>query len=70
MRLNTTNKIILNAVLVAGIVFVSTMQTTYPPNTQTVYAAVTGFLLALLTQLKTLTNADGTSRPPKFGMII
>ena len=70
MRLNNTNKIILNAVLVAGIVFVSTMQVTFPPSWQSLYAATTGFLLALLTQLKVLTRSDGTSRPPEFGMII
>lgn len=63
------DRALLNAVVVAGIVFFSTMNVTYPPTMANVYASGTGAMLALLTQLKTLTSTDGEINIPKFGML-
>jgi len=61
------NMVLLNAFIVAAIVFFSTVGTEYPPHVQDVYSAMIGFFLALLTQLKTIT---GGTEPPKMGMLI
>jgi hypothetical protein len=66
-QLEAHDKLILNALIVAGIVFVSSISTTYPPTLENVYSSMIGFTLALLTQLKTITS---DREPPKLGMLL
>lgn len=66
-QLEINDRVVLNAFIVAGIVFISTLSTTYPPTGQNLYSAVIGFTLALLTQLKTLTGNSDSSQP---GMLV
>lgn len=65
--LEAHDKVILNALIIAGIVFVSTLPTSYPPSFQSIYSSTIGFTLSLLTQLKTITS---DSEPPKIGMLL
>lgn len=51
-------KALLNAAVIAGITFFSTLSVTYPPGAQNLWAAFIGAALALLTQIRTLTDVD------------
>jgi len=63
--------IILNALLTAGIVFLSTLSVQYPPTIQNVYAAAIGAALALITQLKQYLSVEiDNINPPIFGLLI
>lgn len=63
---------ILNALVIAGIVFVSTLSIDYPPSGGNIWAAVIGGSMAFLTQLKTVVQDElkGTDTQHKIGMII
>lgn len=69
MKLCNTDKMIINAVIVSGIAFVSTLSVSYPPMMENIYSGIIAFTLALLTQLKTLVEDYGV-RPPKIGVMI
>jgi hypothetical protein len=45
---------LLNALIVGGIVFLSSLPSQYPPTAQVLYQAVIGAGLALLTQVKSI----------------
>ncbi len=67
-KLSRGDKIILNAVIVAGITFFSSLAATgYPPTIANVYAGVIGAGLAFFTQCRGLTT---DSEPPKLGMLL
>lgn len=65
-------KAILNAAVIAGITFFSTLSVNYPPEAQNVWAAFIGASLAMLTQIRTLTDVDFDELKPKrpLGMLI
>lgn len=52
--------ILLNAIVIAGITFFSTLSLQYPPEAQNIWAAFIGATLALLTQIRTLTDEELT----------
>lgn len=54
-KLTPFERILLNAAIVGGIAFFSTLSVAYPPTMANLYAAIIGFALAVLTMLKTLT---------------
>lgn len=64
-------RVILNAFIVAGITFFSTLSIEYPPEAQNLWAAGIGAALSLLTQLKTITAHEDPDKPkPPLGMLI
>ncbi len=74
-NLTDTERIILNAILVGGIVFFSSLTITGLPTIENIYAAFVGASLSILTQLLELTREYGTpkeykKKPPRIGMLI
>jgi hypothetical protein len=73
-HLSPVDKILLNAVITAGIVFFSTLSVSYPPAWSNIYAAGIGAMMAIFTQLKTLTTSDDDGepkiRPPGMGLLV
>lgn len=68
-------RVLANALIIAGITFFSTMTIDFPPTAQNVWAAGVAAVLALLTQLKQITEEQteesGKDRkPPNLGMLI
>ncbi len=63
-------RVLANAAIIAGITFFSTLSITFPPTPQNFWAAFIAASLALLTQLKTITEV--TEQKPKrpLGMLI
>ncbi len=62
-----------NSFIIAGITFFSTLSVHYPPEAQNIWAAFVGAALALLTQIRTLTdvNLDEELKPKRpLGMLI
>jgi len=60
-------RIILNAIITAGIVFLSSLSIAYPPSAENLYAAFIGASLAFLTQLRQLFK---DSNNPPLGCLI
>lgn len=63
---------LLNAAIVAGITFFSTLSIQYPPDAQSIWAAFIGASLSLLTQVRTITDVNLDELKPKrpLGMLI
>ncbi|HWQ95919.1 MAG TPA: hypothetical protein VN368_00965 [Candidatus Methylomirabilis sp.] len=74
--MTTVNRIIANALVIAGITFFSNLSVQYPPAPQSVWAAFIAGCLALLTQLRGITDSESESKEeeqkPKrpLGMLI
>lgn len=67
--MNAIERALINAAIIAGITFLSTLSIDFPPTAQNLWAAFIGASLALLTQLKSITESDETKKPP-LGMLI
>ncbi len=64
-------RVLCNAAIIAGITFFSTMSIYFPPTAQSLWAAFIAGSLALLTQLKTITEVVSEQKPKRpLGMII
>lgn len=65
-------RVLLNAAIIAGITFLSTLSIDYPPTAQNIWAAGIGASLALLTQLKSITDDSSQDEKPKppLGMLL
>ena len=68
-NLTCTERMIINTILTAGIVFLSSLTITGLPTIENVWAAFVGAGLALLTQLLAILNKP-PNRPPQFGSLI
>lgn len=66
-------RVLVNAFIIAGITFFSTLSINFPPSAQNLWAASIAGILSLLTQLKTITDVSVTSglKPKRpLGMLI
>ncbi len=64
-------RVICNAALIAGITFFSTLSIDFPPHAQNLWAAFIAGSIALLTQLKTITDMTADQKPRRpLGMLI
>lgn len=68
--MNALKRALVNAAIIAGITFLSTLSIDYPPTAQNVWAAGIGASLAMLTQLKSIFESDEDQKPPVLGMLI
>ncbi len=73
-KLTVFERALLNAAIVGGITFFSTLNVSYPPTMANVYAATIGMVLAILTQLKSITtievNQDGKPKTTPLLMLV
>lgn len=64
-------RVLANATIIAGITFLSSLSIDFPPTAQNLWAAFIGASLALLTQLKSITESNLDEKPkPPLGMLI
>ena len=68
MEFTPFQRLILNAAMIAGITFFSTLSIEYPPTAQNLWAASISAILVLITQFKTLTDPTEPKKP--LGMLI
>lgn len=64
-ELTPLERVIINAAIIAGITFFSTLSIDFPPTAQNVWAALIAAMLALMTQLRTLTEITSDLKPKK-----
>lgn len=69
-ELTPFERVIANAVLIAGITFFSTLSIEYPPTAQNLWAASIAAILVLITQFKMLTDPDPSEPKRPLGMLI
>lgn len=67
--MNTIYIRILNAVVVAGITFFSTLSISYPPRIENIYASLIAFMLTFLVQIKGILNEYSEVKSKKKGGI-
>ncbi len=67
--LTPIQRVIVNALIIAGITLFSTLSIAYPPSAQNLWAAFIAAMLSLLTQLKTITDVELKPKRP-LGMLI
>lgn len=64
-------RIVINAFIIAGITFVSTLSINFPPSAQNLWSGFLAATLALLTQIKSITElSDGRKPKRPLGMLI
>lgn len=69
-RLTPIQRVVVNAGLIAGISFVSTLSTNFPPTAQNLWGSSLAALLALLLQLTTINELCLEQPKRPFGMLI